>query len=104
MGDAKPFPIVLLTKYAIIGLAFLRFDFAEIERIMRGMDNKEKLQQVYEALQKNGYQPLSQLVGFLLTGDPTYITNSDGARKLVAGLDVDAMLHEIVQTYFDETE
>ena len=66
------------------------------------MNNRETLQQVYHALQISGYNPLSQIVGFLLTEDPTYITNTDGARKLVVGMDVDSLRREIVQTYFSE--
>ena len=66
------------------------------------MNNRDSLQQVYRALQKSGYDPLAQIVGFLLTEDPTYITNTDGARKLVAGMDVDTLRREIVQNYFSE--
>ena len=64
--------------------------------------NREKLQRVYTILQKKGYDPVNQVEGFLISGDPTYITSSDGARKLVAGMDTELLLHEIVQYYFSQ--
>ena len=63
--------------------------------------NYEKLQQVYHILQKKGYNPINQMVGFILTEDPTYITSADGARKLVSGMDTETVLRDIVQNYFD---
>ena len=57
------------------------------------------LNQVYEALQERGYNPAGQLVGYLLSEDPTYITAHNGARKLVAKLDREELLKEILESY-----
>ena len=57
------------------------------------------LQTVYDALSKNGYNPVNQIVGYLLTEDPTYITNYNGARSMVCRLDRDELLQELVQCY-----
>ena len=57
------------------------------------------LQTVYDALSKNGYNPVNQIVGYLLTEDPTYITNYNGARSMICKLDRDELLQELVQCY-----
>lgn len=66
-------------------------------------DDKEKmrktLQAVYEALSEKGYNPINQIVGYLLTEDPTYITNYAGARSMICKLDRDEMLQELVECY-----
>lgn len=63
---------------------------------------KEILRQVYEALLEKGYHPISQLVGYILTEDPTYITNHNQARQKIRRLDRDALLQDIVAEYFSE--
>ncbi len=57
------------------------------------------LAHVYRALQAKGYDPITQLVGFVLTGDPTYITSYDGARSLICRLERDEILEELVRYY-----
>lgn len=57
------------------------------------------LAHVYRALQAKGYDPITQLVGFVLTGDPTYITSHDGARSLICRLERDDILEELVRFY-----
>ncbi|MGI6128560.1 MAG: IreB family regulatory phosphoprotein [bacterium] len=57
------------------------------------------LRQVYVALQEKGYNPINQLVGYLLTGDPAYITNHQNARNLIRQLERDEILEELVRTY-----
>lgn len=64
----------------------------------------EQIQQIHTALCEKGYNPIVQLVGYLLTEDPTYITNHNGARKLVSRLDRDKLLHEIVENYFSDMQ
>ena len=54
---------------------------------------------VYHALSAKGYDPITQLVGFVLTGDPTYITSYDGARSLICRLERDEILEELVRYY-----
>ena len=57
------------------------------------------LAHVYRALQAKGYDPITQLVGFVLTGDPTYITSYDGARIMICRLERDDILEELVRFY-----
>ena len=57
------------------------------------------LAHVYSALQAKGYDPITQLVGFVMTGDPTYITSHNGARALISRIDRDELLEELVQFY-----
>ena len=70
-------------------------------------DDKENmrriLRSVYEALTEKGYNPINQIVGYLLTEDPTYITNYNNARSMICKLDRDEMLQELVECYlFDK--
>ena len=57
------------------------------------------LVQVFEALQEKGYNPVTQLVGYLLSGDPTYITNHRDARNIVRKVDRDELLEELISHY-----
>ena len=66
---------------------------------MHRSDQKEILGQVYATLQERGYNPAGQLVGYLLSEDPTYITAHNGARKLVSKLDREELLKEILERY-----
>ncbi|NLB81352.1 MAG: IreB family regulatory phosphoprotein [Clostridiaceae bacterium] len=60
---------------------------------------KEIILTVYQALKKKGYNPISQLVGYILSGDPTYITSHDGARALIRKIERDELLEELVRFY-----
>ena len=62
---------------------------------------KAILTDVYDSLQKKGYNPINQLVGYLISGDPTYITNYNGARALVRKLERDEILEEVVKSYLE---
>ncbi len=62
---------------------------------------KEILITVYDALKEKGYNPLNQIVGYILSEDPTYITNHNNARALIRKIDRDELLHVIVQFYLD---
>ena len=59
----------------------------------------EVLRRVYEALTEKGYNPINQIVGYLLSEDPTYITNYNNARSLICKLDRDELLQELVRHY-----
>lgn len=61
------------------------------------------LQEVYRALEERGYHPVNQIVGYLLSGDPTYITAHRGARRLVRGVQRDELLEELVRHYIQTT-
>ena len=63
-------------------------------------DNMRRiLRSVYEALTEKGYNPINQIVGYLLSEDPTYITNYNNARSLICKLDRDELLQELVKHY-----
>ena len=57
------------------------------------------LSTVYEALSENGYNPVHQIVGYILSGDPTYITNHKNARSLICRIDRDELMSALVRTY-----
>ena len=60
---------------------------------------KEILLSVYNSLKVKGYNPINQIVGYILSEDPTYITNYNNARTLVTRIDRDELLQELVRTY-----
>lgn len=62
---------------------------------------KEILTCVYEALVEKGYNPLNQLVGYILSEDPTYITNYNNARSLIRRLDRDEILRQLLKSYLN---
>ncbi|WP_234121059.1 IreB family regulatory phosphoprotein [Clostridium hydrogenum] len=62
---------------------------------------KAILSEVYTALKEKGYNPINQMVGYLISGDPTYITNYNGARALVRKLERDEILEEVLKSYLD---
>lgn len=57
---------------------------------------------VYDALQEKGYNPLNQIVGYILSEDPTYITTYNNARSLIRKIDRDELLQVLVKSYLDE--
>ena len=59
------------------------------------------LTNVYEALKEKGYDPINQLVGYILSEDPTYITNHNGARTLICKIDRDELLQVLVKSYLE---
>ncbi len=71
-------------------------------------DDKENmrriLRSVYEALNGKGYNPINQIVGYLLTEDPTYITNYNGARSMICKIDRDELMQVLVREYLFEQE
>jgi uncharacterized protein (UPF0297 family) len=68
----------------------------------RGDEIKTILTTVYDALQEKGYNPINQIVGYILSEDPTYITNYNNARSLIRKLDRDELLQELVKSYLRE--
>ena len=71
-------------------------------------DDKENmrriLRNVYEALTDKGYNPVNQIVGYLLTEDPTYITNYNNARSMICKIDRDELMQVLVREYLFEKE
>ncbi len=62
---------------------------------------REILKSVYEALEKKGYNPINQLVGYILSGDPAYITSYNNARTLIRYLERDELLEELLRNYLE---
>lgn len=60
---------------------------------------KQILTEVYRSLTEKGYNPINQIVGYLLSEDPTYITNHNNARSLICKLDRDELLQELIRHY-----
>lgn len=75
----------------------MQFDLTKNKDVL----TKTILSEVYDSLQKKGYNPVNQLVGYLISGDPTYITNYNGARALVRKLERDEILEEVIKSYLE---
>lgn len=69
-------------------------------------DNKNEAREIlfsiYDALKEKGYNPISQIVGYILSGDPTYITNHNNARSIIRRLERDELLEELLKHYLKE--
>ena len=65
----------------------------------RDMEIKAILTTVYQALQEKGYNPINQIVGYILSEDPTYITNHNQARTLIRKVDRDELMQILVRNY-----
>ena len=68
----------------------------------RSIEMKAILTSVYDSLQEKGYNPINQIVGYILSEDPTYITNHKNARTLIRKLDRDELLQELVREYLSD--
>ena len=62
---------------------------------------KEVLETVYNAMVEKGYNPVNQIVGYIMSGDPTYITSFKGARSLIMKVERDEILEELVKVYIE---
>lgn len=68
--------------------------------VVEGTSNAaDILEHVYRALQAKGYDPVTQIVGYLISGDPTYITSHNGARSMITRLERDEIVEELVRVY-----
>ena len=65
----------------------------------KNVKTREILRQVYEALKEKGYNPINQIVGYILSGDPTYITSHNNARGLIRLIERDELLEKLVKNY-----
>lgn len=68
------------------------------------MNDREKLREIYAILRERGCHPISQIAGYIITEDPTYITNCKGARQLAGTLDRDELLRDMIARYFEVNE
>ena len=76
------------------------------DKTMRFSINKEEisstgsiLKEVYQALEEKGYNPINQIVGYLLSGDPAYITSFKDARTMMRSIDRDEIIEELLRSY-----
>ena len=67
-------------------------------------EERKILSAIYQALKEKGYNPINQIVGYILSGDPTYITNHNNARSIIRGLERDELLEEIVRFYLESLD
>ena len=72
------------------------------ETVSNRMQIREILSSVYDSLVLKGYNPVNQLVGYILSEDPTYITNYNNARSLICRIDRDELLQELVRSYLEK--
>ena len=64
---------------------------------------KDVLDLVYNAMAEKGYTPVNQIVGYIMSGDPTYITSHNGARSLIMKVERDELVEELLRVYVDKT-
>ena len=64
-------------------------------------DVREIIASVYEALTEKGYNPVNQIVGYIMSGDPTYITSFNGARSLIMKVERDELVEELLKAYIE---
>ena len=62
------------------------------------------LQEIYSALQEKGYNPINQLVGYMLSGDPAYITSHNDARSQIRNIERDDLLEELIRSYLENNK
>ncbi len=62
---------------------------------------KDVLEQVYSALSEKGYNPVNQIVGYIMSGDPTYITSHNNARSIIMKVERDELVEELLKEYID---
>ena len=74
--------------------------FTEFDKISRN-EAEQALLTVYNALKEKGYNPVNQIVGYILSGDPTYITSHNNARSIIGRLERDELLEELVCYYLE---
>jgi uncharacterized protein (UPF0297 family) len=87
--------------YHMGGVAIMNTDFTQRFSLNYEKDQeiKDILTSVYNSLQEKGYNPINQIVGYILSEDPTYITNYNNARTLIRRVDRDELLQELVKKY-----
>lgn len=76
----------------------------QFDGLAKELDNEAKriILTVYDALKEKGYNPVNQIVGYILSGDPTYITSFNNARVLIRKLERDELLEELVENYISK--
>ncbi len=68
-------------------------------KIEEALEMRDTLSKVYDSLKEKGYDPISQIVGYILSEDPTYITNYNNARSLITKIDRDELMRVLITNY-----
>ena len=74
----------------------------KFEKIKDFSSKKTILTEVYNALDEKGYSPYDQIIGYILSGDPSYITSHNHARSLIREVDIEELLEELLMNYLEE--
>ena len=82
-----------------------RLDSTQNVKVMPETENRvgDILQQVYQAMTEKGYNPVNQIVGYIMSGDPTYITSHNNARSLIMKVERDELVEELLKVYIRTT-
>lgn len=82
-----------------------RLDSTQNFKVMPETENRvgDILQQVYQAMTEKGYNPVNQSVGYIMSGDPTYITSHNNARSLIMKVERDELVEELLKVYIRTT-
>lgn len=75
--------------------------FFKVDNVQK-MDAVDILAHVYQALKEKGYNPVNQIVGYIMSGDPTYITSHSGARSLIMKIERDELVEEMLRRYIKD--
>ena len=76
--------------------------FIDINQTKR-ISVSEVILRVYQALVESGYNPVNQIVGYIMSGDPTYITSHNNARSLIMKVERDELVEEVLKTYIENS-
>lgn len=74
----------------------------KFDGLNKKVEPKEIIMEVYQALKEKGYNPISQFVGYIMSGDPTYITSHNNARALIRKLERDELVEELFKEYLKD--
>ena len=74
----------------------------KFDGLNKKISSKDIIMEVYQALKEKGYNPISQLVGYVMSGDPTYITSHNNARALIMKLERDELVEELFKEYLKD--
>lgn len=82
-----------------------RLDSTQNFKILPETENRvgDILKQVYQAMTEKGYNPVNQIVGYIMSGDPTYITSHNNARSLIMKVERDELVEELLKVYIKTT-
>jgi len=97
----ETFSLINLTRGDMMNNSFehtMKFKVKAEEEIIQV---KDIMKQVFDSLKEKGYNPINQIVGYLLSGDPAYITSYNNARSLIRKIERDELLEELVKNYLE---